>query len=142
MIPHVIVLEPGLIIHKLYDGYWFFGRPTVEELRQDLRAVGGKKVQAGLGHHNARTRGCLKQERRKSSSIRTAKPMLKRSPNRTRSDAGVVTSAAPLNSVQEARGIKPGTPVSTTELNLTFVVMRSRISRIASSGRAEISKLS
>jgi peroxiredoxin len=39
MIPHVIVLEPGLCIHKIYNGYWFFGRPTVEELRQDLRAV-------------------------------------------------------------------------------------------------------
>lgn len=39
MIPHVIVLEPGLIIYKIYMGYWFFGRPTVEELRQDLRAV-------------------------------------------------------------------------------------------------------
>jgi hypothetical protein len=39
MIPHTIVLEPGLIVHKIYNGYWFFGRPTVEELRQDLRAV-------------------------------------------------------------------------------------------------------
>ncbi|MDF0516202.1 hypothetical protein P0R31_02970 [Bradyrhizobium yuanmingense] len=39
IIPHVIVLEPGLVIHKIYNGYWFFGRPTVEELRQDLRAV-------------------------------------------------------------------------------------------------------
>ena len=39
MIPHVIVLEPGLVIFKIYDGYWFFGRPTIEELRQDLRAV-------------------------------------------------------------------------------------------------------
>jgi peroxiredoxin len=39
MIPHVIVLEPGLRIHKIYNGYWFFGRPSVEELRQDLRAV-------------------------------------------------------------------------------------------------------
>jgi len=39
MIPHVIVLEPGLRVHKIYNGYWFFGRPTVEELRQDLRAV-------------------------------------------------------------------------------------------------------
>jgi len=39
MIPHTIVLEPGLIIYKIYMGYWFFGRPTVEELRQDLRAV-------------------------------------------------------------------------------------------------------
>ena len=39
MIPHTIVLEPGLVIFKIYMGYWFFGRPTLEELRQDLRAV-------------------------------------------------------------------------------------------------------
>jgi peroxiredoxin len=42
MIPHTVVLEPGLVIHKIYDGYWFFGRPTLEELRQDLRAVSMK----------------------------------------------------------------------------------------------------
>jgi peroxiredoxin len=39
MIPHTIVLEPGLVIYKVYVGYWFFGRPSNEELRQDLRAV-------------------------------------------------------------------------------------------------------
>jgi peroxiredoxin len=39
MIPHTIVLEPGLVVYKIYVGYWFFGRPTIEELRQDLRAV-------------------------------------------------------------------------------------------------------
>jgi peroxiredoxin len=39
MIPHTIVLEPGLVIYKIYDGYWFWGRPTVEELRQDMRVV-------------------------------------------------------------------------------------------------------
>jgi len=39
MIPHTFVIEPGLVIHKIYNGYWFFGRPTLEELRQDLRAV-------------------------------------------------------------------------------------------------------
>jgi peroxiredoxin len=39
MIPHTIVLEPGLVVYKIYVGYWFFSRPTVEELRQDLRAV-------------------------------------------------------------------------------------------------------
>ena len=39
MIPHVIVLEPGLVVYKIYNGYWFFGRPTMEELRQDLRVV-------------------------------------------------------------------------------------------------------
>jgi len=39
MIPHTFVLEPGLVVYKIYNGYWFFGRPTVEELRIDLRAV-------------------------------------------------------------------------------------------------------
>src|ERR1700709_1618831 len=37
MIPHVIVLEPGLVVHKIYNGYLFFGRPPVADLRQDLR---------------------------------------------------------------------------------------------------------
>lgn len=39
MIPHTIVLEPGLVVFRVYNGYWFFGRPTIEELRHDLRAV-------------------------------------------------------------------------------------------------------
>ena len=39
MVPHTIVVEPGLVVHKIYMGYWFFGRPTVEELRLDVRAV-------------------------------------------------------------------------------------------------------
>ena len=39
MIPHTLVLEPGLRIYKIYNGYWYFGRPTLDELRLDLRAV-------------------------------------------------------------------------------------------------------
>ena len=39
MIPHTLVLKPGLVIHSVYNGYWFWGRPSVEELRRDLRAV-------------------------------------------------------------------------------------------------------
>ncbi|MGA8704763.1 MAG: hypothetical protein WB625_24240, partial [Candidatus Sulfotelmatobacter sp.] len=39
MIPHTIILEPGLVVFKIYNGYWFLGRPTLEELRLDLRAV-------------------------------------------------------------------------------------------------------
>jgi hypothetical protein len=27
MIPRIIVLEPGLVIDKVHNGYWFFGRP-------------------------------------------------------------------------------------------------------------------
>jgi hypothetical protein len=39
MIPHIVVLKPGLVIYKIYNGYWFFGRPAMADLRQDLRAV-------------------------------------------------------------------------------------------------------
>jgi peroxiredoxin len=37
MIPYTLVLEPGLRILKVYNGYWYWGRPSVEDLRQDLR---------------------------------------------------------------------------------------------------------
>lgn len=39
MIPHTLVLKPGLVIHKIYMGYWFWGRPSPEELWHDLREV-------------------------------------------------------------------------------------------------------
>ena len=39
MVPHTFVLEPGLRIFKIYNGYWYWGRPTIGELHQDLRAV-------------------------------------------------------------------------------------------------------
>jgi hypothetical protein len=34
-----LFLEPGLVVYKIYNGYWCFGWLTVAELRQDLRAV-------------------------------------------------------------------------------------------------------
>jgi len=39
MIPHTLVLKPGLVIHSVYNGYWFWGRPSIEDLRRDLRDV-------------------------------------------------------------------------------------------------------
>ncbi len=39
MIPHTLVLEPGLRIYSLYNGYWYWGRPSLHELHVDLRAV-------------------------------------------------------------------------------------------------------
>jgi peroxiredoxin len=39
MVPHTLVLKPGLVIHSIYNGYWFWGRPSFEELRRDLREV-------------------------------------------------------------------------------------------------------
>jgi peroxiredoxin len=39
MIPYTLVLKPGLVIHSVYNGYWFWGRPSFEDLRRDLREV-------------------------------------------------------------------------------------------------------
>jgi len=39
MIPHTLVLKPGLVIHSVYNGYWFWGRPSIVDLWHDLRAV-------------------------------------------------------------------------------------------------------
>jgi peroxiredoxin len=39
MIPHTLVLKPGLVIHSVYNGYWFWGRPSFEDLCRDLREV-------------------------------------------------------------------------------------------------------
>jgi peroxiredoxin len=39
MIPHTLVLRPGLVIHSVYNGYWFWGRPSFDDLRHDLRDV-------------------------------------------------------------------------------------------------------
>jgi peroxiredoxin len=39
MIPHTLVLEPGLVVYKIYNGYWYWGRPSAQDLREDLRAV-------------------------------------------------------------------------------------------------------
>jgi cold shock CspA family protein/peroxiredoxin len=37
--PFTFVLKPDLTIHKIYDGWFFVGRPTLEELRHDLRDI-------------------------------------------------------------------------------------------------------
>ena len=39
MIPHTLVLKPGLVVHSIYNGYWFWGRPSIPDLWRDLRAV-------------------------------------------------------------------------------------------------------
>ena len=37
--PAAFTLYPDLRIHAAYNGYWFWGRPTLEEIRQDMRAI-------------------------------------------------------------------------------------------------------
>lgn len=37
--PFTFVLRPDLTVHKSYDGWFFVGRPTLEDLRRDLREI-------------------------------------------------------------------------------------------------------
>ncbi|MGI8643298.1 MAG: redoxin domain-containing protein [Thermomicrobiales bacterium] len=39
MIPHTLILEPGLKIFKAYNGYWFWGRPSPADIWHGLRDV-------------------------------------------------------------------------------------------------------
>ncbi len=38
-LPYTFSLAPDLTIHRIYNGWWYVGRPTLEELRQDMRAL-------------------------------------------------------------------------------------------------------
>ena len=38
-IPYSFILDRDRTIYKIYNGWWFLGRPTVEEIRMDLRAL-------------------------------------------------------------------------------------------------------
>ena len=44
-IPYTFSLLPDLTVQNIYCGYWYVGRPTLDELRMDLRAM-MKKVRA------------------------------------------------------------------------------------------------
>ena len=74
--PHTLVLAPGLVIDKVYVGYWFWGRPSAYQLWADLgdlfrrikpdfdptaeaahaawEASQGSATPAPNGHHRAR----------------------------------------------------------------------------------------
>lgn len=42
-IPYTFVLDRDRTIYKIYNGWWYLGRPTVEELRMDLRQLMSKR---------------------------------------------------------------------------------------------------
>ena len=54
MIPHTLVLKPGLLIYSIYNGYWFWGRPSVIDLWHDLRSV-TSEIRRRLGPEHPRT---------------------------------------------------------------------------------------
>jgi peroxiredoxin len=36
-VPHTLILAPGLVIDRVYCGYWFWGRPSADQLWGDLQ---------------------------------------------------------------------------------------------------------
>ena len=38
-IPYTFILDRDRTIYKIYNGWWFLGRPTVDEIRMDLREL-------------------------------------------------------------------------------------------------------
>ena len=38
-LPAAFTLFPDLTIHRAYNGYWYWGRPTMEDLRRDMREI-------------------------------------------------------------------------------------------------------
>lgn len=55
MVPHTFVLEPGLKIYRIYNGYWYWGRPSIAELHADLREVTRRvRVDYDLGNPEVR----------------------------------------------------------------------------------------
>jgi peroxiredoxin len=38
-VPHTLILSPGLKVEKVYVGYWFWGRPSPEQLWLDLQEL-------------------------------------------------------------------------------------------------------
>jgi hypothetical protein len=59
MIPHTLVLKPGLVIHSIYDGDWFWGRPPRRSVarpphrqRRDPPRLGSEQARAaGAGDY-------------------------------------------------------------------------------------------
>ena len=41
-VPHTLVLGPGLVIDKAYVGYYFWGRPSAQQLWMDLRELAAR----------------------------------------------------------------------------------------------------
>jgi cold shock CspA family protein/peroxiredoxin len=63
--PFTFVLNPDLTVHTVYDGWFFVGRPTLEDLRQDLRAVMARRSNWRYEAYNtdAVKRICIPAER-------------------------------------------------------------------------------
>ena len=71
MVPHTFVLEPELRIHSFYIGYWFWARPTMDELHRDLREV-MKKIRPDYDPHAPGVREAWERSEQESFLVEPA----------------------------------------------------------------------
>ena len=83
-VPHTVVLAPGLIIDKIYVGFWFWGRPSAYDLWDDLREL-RKRVNFDFDPLTPEARAAWEAKHREEGArTREAKP---KSAPRTRAKA-------------------------------------------------------
>ncbi len=68
-VPHTLVLAPGLVIDKVYVGYWFWGRPSAYQLWQDLQDL-SRRIKGDFDPTTAQARAAWQ-----ASQTRAAAPV-------------------------------------------------------------------
>ena len=76
MIPHTLVLKPGLVIHSIYNGYWYWGRPSLHELHLDLREV-LKKIRPDFDLHAVGLREAWERGEREQFLVEGIEPAIR-----------------------------------------------------------------
>ncbi len=76
MVPHTFVLEPGLRIFSIYNGYWYWGRPSLQELHQDLREV-LKKIRPDFDLHAVGLREAWERGEREQFLVESIEPAIR-----------------------------------------------------------------
>lgn len=76
MVPHTFVLEPGLTISSIYNGYWYWGRPSLHELRLDLREA-LKKVRPDFDLHAPGLREAWERGEREQFLVESIEPAIR-----------------------------------------------------------------
>ncbi len=82
MIPHTLVLKPGLVVHSIYQGYWFWGPPQ----STSSGATCGLPIARSAPTGTSAPRACARPGRRTTyrpsmagtSAVREAEPPLSR----------------------------------------------------------------
>jgi peroxiredoxin len=82
-VPHTLVLGPGLHIEKVYVGYWYWGRPSVYRLWEDLAELFRKtKPDFDPTTPEARAAWAAAQPQASAPAPRRTKPTRRRVPAR------------------------------------------------------------